>query len=1208
VYAELHSLSNFTFLRGASHPPEMVERAAELGYAALALTDECSVAGVVRAHVAAKKQALKFIVGSEFRIERGPAIVVLASTRRGYGNLCRLITRARLAAAKGTYRLTRQMVSEADLADCLLLWLAGERHDNSGGTRADERDDDADGAWLAALFPERLWIAVELALRGNDRAQLAQLAALGARLRLPLVATGGAHMHVRERRALHDVLTAIRLRVPIGQAGHALTPSGERHLRSLARLKRLYPPELLAATLDIAARCSFALDELRYEYPQELVPEGETAASWLRKLTEEGMRERWPEGAPPRVRELIEYELALVSELRYEPFFLTVRDLVHFARSRGIICQGRGSAANSVICYALGVTSVDPARQSVLFERFISRERNEPPDVDVDFEHERREEVIQYVYARYGRQRAAIAATVITYQPRSALRDVGKALGFDALQVERLARTMQWWDGMNVAEERIRGAGFDPGNPMIARLLGRMREILGFPRHLSQHVGGFVISRGPLEELVPIENAAMPERTVIEWDKDDLDDLGLLKVDVLGLGMLTAIRRAFDFIAGFRGRRHTLASIPAEDPAVYDMIGHADTVGVFQIESRAQMAMLPRLKPRNFYDIVIEVAIVRPGPIQGDMVHPYLRRRNGEEAVDYPSDAVRAVLERTLGVPIFQEQVMQLAIVAAGFTPGEADDLRRAMAAWKRRGGLEHLEERLRSGMRARGYDEDFASRIYNQIRGFGEYGFPECVTGDTRVLDADSGKWVTVDDLFAGRARIDHTLACDSKLRLRKRRVLAVKRSGIKSVWKLRTALGHEVTATAEHPFLAKRLVKKGQAPFQKKAAFQKRSSPQKSQPSPETAWRPLAKLQVGDSVAAARTPTRADRRIYWDKVIAIEPAGRRMAYDLEIEGDHNFLANKLVVHNSHAASFALLVYASAWIKRHEPASFTAALLNSLPMGFYAPAQLVRDARAHGVEVRPVDVHASDWDCTLERREDGEPAMRLGLRLAKNLSRAGADRLVAARRERQFAGVQDLAERALLGQRDLGALAAAGVLARLTGNRHRAAWQVAGIEEPLPLLPADTAPTEGIPMLPPPTEGESIVADYRSIGLTLGRHPLALLREKLRAAHVVSAKELQDVANGRRVRTAGIVITRQRPASASGVTFVTLEDETGHVNLVVWAQVAEQQRRPFLEAQLLEVHGQLQREGEVTHVIAEKLIDKTRLLGSLRTRSRNFR
>jgi error-prone DNA polymerase len=1026
VYAELHCISNFSFLRGASHPEELVERAVELGYHALALTDECSLAGVVRAHKAAKEHKLPFIAGSEFRLVDGLELVVLATNRASYGRLCRLITRARRGAEKGSYRLTRETLAAEDLRECLVLWMPGVG-DNLRAT----------GEWLNASFAGRLWIAVELLLRGDDNRRLATLQALGRELGVPLLASGAVQMHIRERRGLQDVLTAIRLNVPVSEAGRALAPSGERHLRSVDRLQRLYPQELIDETRAVAARCAFSLDELRYEYPHELVPPGETAAGWLRKLTEQGVLERWSQGAPPKVRELIEYELALISELQYEPYFLTVCDLVRFARSRGILCQGRGSAANSAVCFCLGVTSVDPARQEVLFERFISKERNEPPDIDIDFEHERREEVIQYVYGKYTRERAALAATVITYQPRSALRDVGKALGFDLLQVERLARMMHWWDGSNIADQRIRNAGFDPANPLISLLLERVYEILGFPRHLSQHVGGFVISQGPLEELVPIENAAMPDRTVIEWDKDDLDDLGLLKVDVLGLGMLSALQRSLDMIEQFRGRRYTLASIPAEDPQTYRMIQRADTVGVFQIESRAQMSMLPRLKPRNFYDLVIEVAIVRPGPIQGDMVHPYLRRRNGEEAVDYgggrdEAGEVRKVLERTLGVPIFQEQVMQLAITAAGFTPGEADDLRRSMAAWRRRGGLEKFEGKLYQGLAERGYTQEFADRIFKQIQGFGEYGFPE-----------------------------------------------------------------------------------------------------------------------------------------------------------------------------SHASSFALLVYASSWIKCHEPAVFTCALLNSQPMGFYAPAQLVRDARTHGVEVRMVDVCVSDWDCTLERREDGEPAVRLGLRMVKGLAEAAAKRLVEARSRGPFTDAEDLAHRAVLSQRDLNALADAGAFAKLAGNRHRAAWEVAGIEAPLP-LPVGT-PGEGIPMLPAPMEGETIVADYRSLGLSLGRHPLALLRDRLRGQQVSTARELQSITHGARVRTAGLVITRQRPASASGVTFVTLEDETGHVNLVVWARVAEEQRRPFLEAQLLEVHGELQRQGEVMHVIAERLIDKTRLLGALKTQARNF-
>jgi error-prone DNA polymerase len=769
------------------------------------------------------------------------------------------------------------------------------------------------------------------------------------------------------------------------------------------------------------------------------VPAGETPASHLRTLTERGCARRWPAGAPPAVRQGIEHELRLIAELKFEPFFLTVHDVVQYARSQNILCQGRGSAANSVVCYCLEITEVDPSRMSMLFERFISKERNEPPDIDVDFEHERREEVIQYVYRKYGRERAALAATVISYRPRSALRDVGKALGLNLEEVDRLARGMQWWDGQRIDPERIRAAGFDPENPKTQRLISLTTEILGFPRHLSQHVGGFVIARGRLDELVPIENATMPERTVIQWDKDDLDALGLLKVDVLGLGMLSAIRRTFDLVNEFGGTnavpgKLNLATVPSEDTAVYDMICRADTVGVFQIESRAQMAMLPRLRPRNYYDLVIEVAIVRPGPIQGEMVHPYLRRRNGEEAVSYPSPDVEAVLKRTLGVPIFQEQVMQLAIKAAGFSPGEADELRRAMAAWKRKGGLEPFQRKLIDGMLERGYQESFAQQIFNQILGFGEYGFPE-----------------------------------------------------------------------------------------------------------------------------------------------------------------------------SHAASFALLVYTSAWLKHHEPAAFCAALVNSQPMGFYAPAQLVRDARAHGVEVRPVAVAVSDWDCTLERQDGGRPALRLGLRIVKHLSKEGAERLLAARAARAFVHAADLAERAGLDRRDLEALAAADALAGLAGHRHRAVWQVSGVERALPLLPADTEAQEGVPLLRAPREGEDIVADYGSLGLTLRRHPLALLRDALRRRGVIPNQELWEQPNGRTVTAAGLVITRQRPGSASGVTFVTLEDETGYVNLIVWERVATEQRAALLESRLLLVRGKLQREGDVLHVIAEKLTDLSKLLGDLAVASRNF-
>jgi len=1021
AYAELHCLSNFTFLRGASHPAELVVRARQLGYAALALTDECSLAGIVRAHAAARECGLALIIGSEFRLADGLQLVCLATSRHGYGALARLITRGRRRAPKGRYALDRADLEDT-LEDCLVLWLPG--------VVPDARE----GSWLHERFAGRLWVAVELPAAGSDRERLVRLETLAGQLGIPAVASGDVHMHERRRRALQDTLTAIRLKTTVAQAGHALYPNGERSLRTQARLAEIYPRPLLDETLEIAGRCHFSLAEIRYEYPEEVVPPGQLPSAHLRHLVENGSRQRWPGGAPQPVQELLERELALITELGYERYFLTVHDLVDFARDRGILCQGRGSAANSAVCYALGITEVDPARMAVLFERFISRERNEPPDIDVDFEHERREEIIQYLYRKYGRDRAALAATVICYRPKSAIRDVGRALSLDAPQIDRLAHAMQWWDGNEISDERIREAGFEPRNPLLARVLALTRVLIGFPRHLSQHTGGFVISRGPLEELVPVENAAMPERTVIQWDKDDLDELGLLKVDVLGLGMLSAIRRALALVAARRGGEFRLGDIPAEDPAVYEMICKADTVGVFQIESRAQMAMLPRLQPRCYYDLVIEVAIVRPGPIQGQMVHPYLRRRGGQEPENYPGPEVREVLSRTLGVPIFQEQVMQLAIVAAGFTPGEADRLRRAMAAWKRKGTLGPFERRLVEGMRARGYDEGFARQVFQQILGFGEYGFPE-----------------------------------------------------------------------------------------------------------------------------------------------------------------------------SHAASFALLVYVSAWLKRHEPAAFCCALLNSQPMGFYAPAQLVRDARAHGVTVCAVDVNASGVDSTLESTQDGEPALRLGLGLVRGLSRSCAERLLEARGAGSYRDVRDLARRARLDRRDLKALAAAGALTGLAGHRHRAAWGVLGIESPLPLL-HDAGGAEGIPLLRAPTEGEGIVADYRALGLTLGRHPLALLRPRLAACGWRPAEEVSRLPDGASVRTGGLVLTRQRPGSASGVIFVTLEDETGHVNLVIWSRIADRQRKTLLGARLLGVSGRLQREGDVLHVVVERLEDRSALLGSLVAPARNFR
>ncbi len=1020
-YAELHCLSNFSFLRGASHPDELVVRATELGYTALAVTDECSVAGAVRAHIAAKEVGLKLLIGTEIRLADGPKLIFIAPTRRAYGQMCALISLGRSLAAKGSYHLTQADVDEA-VPECFALLLIGP----------ETTDREAD--WFSIRFGARGRLGVTLLRDGFGAARLARSAELAERTGLARVACGDVHMHRRGRRALQDTVTAIRHNKPLTEMGTLLHANGERHLRPRETLHRLYPFGMLAETVRLATECDFSLDELRYEYPEELVPEAHTSISWLRHLTAEGMQRRWPnDSVPDAIRRQIEHELTLIAELRYEPFFLTVHDMVSYARDQGILCQGRGSAANSVVCYCLGITEVDPSRMQVLFERFISRERDEPPDIDVDFEHARREEVIQYVYRKYGRHRAALAVTVICYRPRSALRDVGRALGLAPDQVDRLAGAMQWWDGGNIGEERLREAGFDPDNPLLRRMLGVTGQILGFPRHLSQHVGGFVISQGPLAELVPTENAAMEGRTVIQWDKDDLEALGLLKVACLALGMLTAIHKCFDLIEQHRGRRLTLASVPQDAPAVYAMLAKADTVGVFQVESRAQMAMLPRMRPRCFYDLVVEISLVRPGPIQGDMVHPYLRRREGLEAVDYPSREVQEVLERTYGVPIFQEQVMQLAIVAAGFSPDEADRLRRSMAAWRRKGGLGHLRERLLDGMTERGYDKAFAERIFNQIQGFGEYGFPE-----------------------------------------------------------------------------------------------------------------------------------------------------------------------------SHAASFALLVYVSAWLKCFEPAAFTCALLNSQPMGFYAPAQLVRDAREHGVEVRAVDATTSAWDCTLEPAGGESLALRLGLRLIKGLSAAAGERLVEARVTRAFRDVQDLARRARIARGDLRALADAGALAVLAGHRREAWWQVLGAEPGLPVFDEVTIEEER-PALAAPTEGGDLVHDYDSTGLSLGRHPLALLRGRLDRHRFRTAAELREIDGGRLVRAAGIVVSRQRPSASNGIIFVTLEDETGNVNVVVWQSLAERFRRIVVGARLMGVVGKWERRGEVMYLIAGRLEDHSRLLGELDVRSRDF-
>lgn len=1014
-FAELHCKSNFSFLTGASHPEELVEQASNLGYQAIAITDECTLSGIVKAHQASQEADIQLIVGAEFDVEFAQLgvvkIVLLAPTLLAYQQLSNLITRSRRNAAKGDYCVGINMLKEA--CDCFALWPVPLSHSEKLKRV---------GRALQDCFPH-LWLTLECFIDGTDATKLTSVLELAIDLKLPVAASNDVHMHVLERKQLMDTLAAIRLCKPVRKLGAMLDSNGERHLRSRTTLASLYPKRMLDETLRIAQACTFSLDQLQYEYPANLVPPGLTAAEHLRRLTFEGAHERWPGGVPSDVIKLLEKELKLVAELNYEMYFLTVHDIVRFARDQGILCQGRGSAANSAVCYCLMITSVDPDRIHVLFERFISKERHEPPDIDVDFEHERREEVIQYIYERYTREHAALAATLITYRPRSAIRDVGKALDFDLDLVDLLAKSMSWWDKKEVIHDRLKSLGLDPHAPEVRSFVSLVDDILGFPRHLSQHVGGFVISEHPLSQLVPIENAAMPDRTVIQWDKYDLEAMKLMKVDVLGLGMLSAIRKAFDYASDYHGwqgiDRLTLATVPAEDPTTYEMLQHGDSVGVFQVESRAQMSMLPRLKPACFYDLVIEVAIVRPGPIQGNMVHPFLKRRNGQEEVSYSSPEVERVLERTLGVPIFQEQVIELAMVAAGFTAGEADQLRRVMASWKRRGGLDEFGEKLIDGMLARGHPKEFADRIFEQIKGFGEYGFPE-----------------------------------------------------------------------------------------------------------------------------------------------------------------------------SHAASFALLVYVSAWLKCHEPASFYCGLLNSQPMGFYSPSQLVQDAVRHGIEVRPVDVQQSDWDYTLEQTTRNrthatrpQGALRVGLRQIKGL---GEEVGLAIASCRPYLDIDDLARRASLNDQVLTFLARAGALSTLCGHRHQAHWDAAGVDKPSDLATMAKAyeaySTEV--RLRSPTVGDNTVSDYRYLGLTLGTHPMTLIRKDATFKRCMKISRLSNVRPGRFVQLAGIVTCRQRPSSASGVLFLTLEDETGNANLVAWSSILERFRKPLVHGQLIMVKGVVDREGEVLHVI----------------------
>ncbi len=1155
-YAELEVATNFTFLAGGSHPEELVATAKALGLEAIAVTDRNTLAGVVRAHIAAKEAGIKFIVGARLDLQDAPSLLAYPTNRAAYGRLCRLLTLGQRRAEKGQCTLFLDDVA-GDAEGLIVIVVPPDdllthspmsspgltgRSSNHGSLANDGQglldarfrghDNGNCESQLSRIkqalgVNTRLYLAARHSYRGDDRARIAALTALSKRVGIPLVATNAVLYHAPHRRALQDVLTCIREKCTITDAGFRLEANAERHIKSAKEMARLFAghEDALSHSVEIARACTFSLDELKYEYPDEPVPDGKTPQSHLEDLTWEGASWRYPDGLPDKVRDTLNKELALIAELNYAPYFLTVHDIVRYARSQGILCQGRGSAANSAVCYCLAITNVDPTEIDLLFERFVSPERKEPPDIDVDFEHERREEVIQYIYARYGRDRAGLAATVICYRGRLAVREVGKALGLSADTVAALATTIWGLSNSSLPEHYVRQAGLDPSDPLLSRVLELTQELIGFPRHLSQHVGGFVLTRGPLSEVVPIGNAAMEDRTVIEWDKDDLDALGLLKVDVLGLGMLTCIRKAFALLKVHYGKDVALGTVPRDDPRVYDMLCGADSIGVFQVESRAQMNMLPRLKPRCFYDLVIEVAIVRPGPIQGDMVHPYLRRRCGEEPVLFPSphpdhgppDELYQVLGKTLGVPLFQEQAMRLAMVAAKFSGPEANELRRAMATFRRRGTIDRLKEKMVGRMTARGYPADFAERCFNQIKGFGEYGFPE-----------------------------------------------------------------------------------------------------------------------------------------------------------------------------SHAASFAHLVYVSSWLKCHYPAAFAAALLNSQPMGFYAPAQIVACARAHGVEAREADINASLWDCTLEptsaqamsspgrtgrssnhRPLDNEDqglldarmrghdnsvgplppsfALRLGLRQIDGLREDDARRLVSIRdglppeldphlfcpplvsspgltgrssnpgpfdKEDQglldarlrghdqgelgrFGDVRDLWRRSGLKRASLERLAAADTFRSLGLDRRQALWEVRGLplEVPLPLFDhanAAEAGTEQEVALPLMPLSEHVVNDYRTLRLSLKAHPMSFLRARIAACGIAACADLKRCRDGARVSVAGVVLVRQRPGSAQGVVFMTIEDETGIANAVIWPNVLERERKVVMGTRLVVVHGRVQRHEDIIHVVAERLDDRS--------------
>ncbi len=1011
AYAELQVTTNFCFLRGGSHPHELVAQAKALGLAAIGVTDRNSVAGIVRGYLAAEEAGLRFLPGCRLDFRDGsPSLLCYPTDRAAYGRLSRLLTLGKRRAMKGECLLDY---------DDLLKFAEGQMVAALAPAEIPGGFQEA-VARIRADFPHRSYLALSRRYAHDDAKRIARLAALGGRLKLPLLATNDVLYHTPERRPLQDVLTCIRHGCTIDEAGFRLQANAERHLKSPGDMARLFKdyPQALEAGLEIVERCHFDLRALSYEYPEEISPNGEAPQDRLVRLTWKGADWRYPDGIPHNVKDLLEKELRVIGELNYAPFFLTVQDIVQFATDAGILNQGRGSAANSAVCYVLGITGVDPALGNTLFERFISASRGEPPDIDVDFEHERREDVIQHIYTRFGRHRAGLTATVICYRTRGAVREVGKALGLSPDITAALSSSVWGWSVEGVAPERLTEIGLDPADSRLAMTLKLSHELIGFPRHLSQHPGGFVITRGRLDEMAPIENAAMEKRTMIPWDKEDIESLGMLKVDVLALGMLTAIAKAFAMLKEHYGEELTLASVPKERPEVYEMLGRADSIGVFQVESRAQQTMLPRLKPKQFYDLVVEVAIVRPGPIQGNMVHPYLRRRKGLEQPDYPTKALRPILEKTLGVPLFQEQCMKIAIVGAGFAPERADQLRRAMATFKKVGTIHQFRTEFIDGMVNNGCPRDFAERCFKQIEGFGTYGFPE-----------------------------------------------------------------------------------------------------------------------------------------------------------------------------SHAASFALLVYVSAWIKHFYPDVFCAALLNSQPMGFYAPAQLIRDAREHGVEIRPIDVNHSDWDHRLEPTENGLRALRIGFRVAAGVKKGDAQALISARRT-PYASPAELMHRAGLNRSAMLTLAQADAFGSMGLDRRQALWTAMGLEDgALPLFAGLSMPAIRAP-LPAMPDGQSVAEDYAALGLSLKRHPMAFLRPDLQRKGVVTAEMLRKMPSNRRVTIAGLVLFRQRPATANGTIFITLEDETGSANLIVWSSISEKFRRAVFGGKLLACSGILQNEEGVIHVVAKTLHD----------------